>query len=350
MSDEPRAPLQVSSRMANRLPTLAARLGLNAEQLCRRHGLNEATLQDRTGRVPLDSVLAGLEDMIDQTGNRSLGLELAMSAGPNVYHTPGLVLLASDSLKEGFVRAFELQRLWGDGDRFAVAAAAEVGLSEGFVVTFRIPSRRRRGHGILEVCALAETMTAARSLTGRQTEPALAVGLPSTTDDIDTLTSFFGVVPRLSEPCAYLVLDERTVDIPLLHAHRMFRQIFERQAQEELLELPPNEDFLASVRAEILRGLARGRATLDDCAVTIGLSRRTFERRLAERGCGFQELVDSARKSRTLQLLGTGLSVEETAALLGYSERSSFHRACLRWFGKTPTEVRLTMPEPKTMA
>jgi AraC-like DNA-binding protein len=31
-----------------------------------------------------------------------------------------------------------------------------------------------------------------------------------------------------------------------------------------------------------------------------------------------------------------GLSVEEVAFLLGYSERSAFHRAYRRWTGHTP--------------
>jgi len=35
-------------------------------------------------------------------------------------------------------------------------------------------------------------------------------------------------------------------------------------------------------------------------------------------------------------------SIEEISVLLGYSERSAFHRACLRWFGKTPAQLRET--------
>lgn len=52
------SPLQISSRMAKRLPVLASHLGLNARELCQRHGLDESVLEDRTARVPLEPVLA----------------------------------------------------------------------------------------------------------------------------------------------------------------------------------------------------------------------------------------------------------------------------------------------------
>ena len=104
--------------------------------------------------------------------------------------------------------------------------------------------------------------------------------------------------------------------------------------------MPPESDLVANVRSEIVRGLARGRFALGDCAEALGTSQRTLERRLAEHGTPYQELVDGVRRGLALRLLKDTRGIEEVALLLGYTERSSFHRACLRWFGKTPLELR----------
>ncbi len=327
--------------MAKRLPALAEKLGVDAEALCRRHQIDPATLEDRGARVPLENILAGFEDLLEATRHASLGLELSRHAEPGAYHTPALVLLASNTLREGLARAFEFQRLWGDGRRFALADPAALGRSEaGLAVTFRIPAARRPGHGVLEVCALAETMSAARALTGRMNEAALAVGLPSTTDSLEELGAFFGRPPELGVKTAFVVLSNELADTRLVHANALFLSVFERQAAEELATLPPENDLVASVRHEITRGFARGRFALADCADALATSPRTLERRLAELGVPYQELVESVRRELALRLLKEPRGIEEVALLLGYTERSSFHRACLRWFGKTPLELR----------
>jgi AraC-like DNA-binding protein len=327
--------------MARRLPALARSLQVDPRELCRRHRINEAILEERAGRVPLANVLAGLEELQSSTNHRALGLVLAGNAEPGAYHTPALVLLACNTLREGFARAFEFQRLWGDGNRFALAEPHLLGRAEaGLAVTFRIPLKRRLGHGILEVCALAETLAAARALTKRSTEAALAVGFPSVSDDIGELTRFFGVAPEIGVERAFIVLSNSLLDTYLTSAHALFLSVFERYAREELARMAPEEDFIELVRVEIARGLARGHFTLGDVADALETSPRTLERRLGERGTQYQALVESVRRDLAARLLSEKRSIGEVIALLGYSERSSFHRAFVRWFGKTPAAFR----------
>lgn len=333
--------LQISSRMAKRLPALASQLGVDGKALCQRHAIDLHALEDRHARLPLEPVLSGLEELQKLKPQATLGLLMASAAPPDVYHTPGLVLMASDCLHQGFRRAFELQRLWGDGERFSLTSSVDLGLREpGLSVCFRIPSPRRNGHEILEICALAETMIAARALTGRSQERALALTLPSLSHGLQEISEFFGVRPSVGADSACIVLTDELVELPLLHANTMFRQVFERQAKEELAEFPRADDFLDLAQSEILRGLARGKGALADCAKALGLSTRTLERRLSERGTTYQNLLDQARKARALRLIQAGLSLDEVSALLGYSERSSFHRACVRWFSRTPAQLR----------
>jgi AraC-like DNA-binding protein len=72
----------------------------------------------------------------------------------------------------------------------------------------------------------------------------------------------------------------------------------------------------------------------EEAARLIGTSRRTLVRRLAEAGVAFQSLLDGVLRERARAMLSVGaLSRDEMAAALGYSDATSFSRACRRWFG-----------------
>jgi AraC-like DNA-binding protein len=80
---------------------------------------------------------------------------------------------------------------------------------------------------------------------------------------------------------------------------------------------------------------------LVEVARAVGLAPRTLMRRLSADGVTFQQLLDTARQTRTLWLLQhTSCSVEEIAAQLGYTDTSNFSRTVRRWFGTTPLALR----------
>lgn len=161
------AALEVSARMARRLLPTGAALGVDTVALYRRHQVDVAQLDDPSGRLALDVVLDVLEELHAGAHCPSLGLELARHATPDTYHAPGLLLLASNNLREGLARAFAFQRVWGDGDRFALIEPSELGVEEnGLGVTFAIPAARRLGHEVLEVCALAQASGKTRNAFG----------------------------------------------------------------------------------------------------------------------------------------------------------------------------------------
>lgn len=73
----------------------------------------------------------------------------------------------------------------------------------------------------------------------------------------------------------------------------------------------------------------------------LGLSRRTLIRRLHEGGTSYRDLSDAHRRRRAETLLREGRhTVAEVGHRLGYEDASNFGRACRRWFGATPGELR----------
>jgi AraC-like DNA-binding protein len=86
----------------------------------------------------------------------------------------------------------------------------------------------------------------------------------------------------------------------------------------------------------LLQTMPDGRLDAGSAARALGVSRRTFERRLAETGSGYRQLLDSELKDRASRLLQSGaLSHAEIADRLGFTDPTSFSRASRRWFGSS---------------
>jgi AraC-like DNA-binding protein len=71
------------------------------------------------------------------------------------------------------------------------------------------------------------------------------------------------------------------------------------------------------------------------------MSESTLQRRLANEGCRYQQLLDQVRYRLAREYLrGTTLPVAEIACLLGFSDAANFRRAFRRWADTTPAAMR----------
>ena len=103
----------------------------------------------------------------------------------------------------------------------------------------------------------------------------------------------------------------------------------------------PHDDLIGRLRRFLVDALPRDEAGLSAAARALGMSTRTLQRRVRERGVVYAGLVDDVRRHLSRKYLADGnLSLGEIAYLLGYSESSAFNRAYRRWTGRTPSAAR----------
>jgi len=97
------------------------------------------------------------------------------------------------------------------------------------------------------------------------------------------------------------------------------------------------------VREVIIRRLPDGEPRRDQVARELCMSERTLQRRLEEEASSFVQLLNDTRRELAEQYLNRlHLSLAQAAYLLGFSEQSSFFRACKRWFGLPPGSIAAT--------
>lgn len=113
---------------------------------------------------------------------------------------------------------------------------------------------------------------------------------------------------------------------------------------EELLQTRRRRRGIAAqVRSRLVRdpGVLPSMAVIAD---ELCITERTLRRRLAAEHTSYRGLVDEVRVTLAVVMLDSGLTVEETARQLGYSETAAFSRAFIRWMGTPPSRHRGRRP------
>lgn len=152
--------------------------------------------------------------------------------------------------------------------------------------------------------------------------------------------SVFQCPVHFNMPGNALCLSAEDLQRPIDQCDSVLRQVMEDYVQQTLAQT--SESVSANVRYLVITLLPMGqRCTISLVARHFALHERTLQRALKKEGVVFEELVDDIRRELTSDYLGEpGMGMSQIAGLLGYSQQSSFNRACARWFGKSPKAMR----------
>jgi AraC-like DNA-binding protein len=131
--------------------------------------------------------------------------------------------------------------------------------------------------------------------------------------------------------------------LPLKNADPYLNKVLIRQCEQAVAQrLRPVAQLQTRVENAIAPLLPHGRARVDEVAQSLGMSRRTLARHLAQDGLTFTDLLESVRREMARHYLkDPGLPISQIAWLLGYQEASAFTNSFRRWTGITPTEMRM---------
>ena len=164
---------------------------------------------------------------------------------------------------------------------------------------------------------------------------------PVPSDPTPYRQAFHGDV-RFGQPVCAMDFDPADLDVPLPTANPLVAEWCSRLADD--LEQSRRGRLRVRVKKVLVELLPKGDPRRDEVATALRMSERTLQRRLSEEGTHFQELVDVTRRELAQQFLSAGrMSPKEMSFELGFADPSNFYRACKRWFGQSPKELRQAM-------
>jgi AraC-like DNA-binding protein len=105
---------------------------------------------------------------------------------------------------------------------------------------------------------------------------------------------------------------------------------------------PPGPVTSGKVRAVLDQSLGTGSIRLVDVATVLAVHPRTLQRQLAADGQTYASILDGVRRVRArAYLMTTDMPLSQVTNLIGLSDQAVLSRCARRWWGRTPSAVRL---------
>lgn len=309
--------------------------GSDSAALLQRAGMDPRLLEDPDARYPLAQTTRLWALAREATGDEAIGLRVASAVRQSTFHALGHSLPASATLKEAFERIERYFRI--------VTSAGEMQFARrGSEYHLLIDTPETGPQPAPEAidAFVSVYVRMCRAFAGRQVSPLrIALQRPAPREP-----QRFAAVLRA--PIAFdadsnrLVFDRATMERPLEDANPELALQHEAIAQRYLARFDTS-NIVTRVEATLVDQLPHGEPSQKSVAEALHLSARSLQRRLAEAGSSYTEVRDNARRELALRYLREGShSISEITYLLGFSDTSSFARACRRWTGSAPSALR----------
>ena len=206
----------------------------------------------------------------------------------------------------------------------------------------RRDGERRLGMRLSNEQTIAALTQISREVSGSNFKPDAVHFKHAAPSDTSAHEAWFACPVHFDAERDALQVSEAALATPNRLGDASVSDFFEAHLKKTLSDLTDDSALAKRVRIEVSQSLAEGVPTLSEVAASLGMSGRTLQRRLAEQGHAYQDLVDAARRELAERLLrDTDYALAEIAFLTGFSEQSAFTRAFKRWAGQTPRSFRL---------
>jgi AraC-like DNA-binding protein len=317
--------------------------GVEPAPLLKASGLTAHQMDDPRARIPVRDQIKFLNVVAESLDDEFLGFHLAQK--PDLRHFGLLyyVMASSEFLIDALQRGARYSVIANE----SIASKCTDGSDISVLLSYVGVSRHLDRHQIeFWMTTLVRTC---RELTGLRLCPTRMRFTHSRERLSPEFTEFFGGDVEFGAAVDEVSFPKRIRDLPLVGADPFLNELLVNYC-EEAHEPASRGSFRASVENTIVPLLPHGRARAGEIARRLGVSQRTFARRLALEGLTFSGLLEGLRFDLAKRYLSEEtLSISELAWLLGYREVGASSHAFKRWTGKTPREAR-TDPSPLTRA
>lgn len=309
--------------------------GIDGLALIREAGLDPALLADNNARYPLAGTARLWQLAVAACGEDAFGLTVGRYVNHTSFHALGYSLLASATLKDAFERLVRYFRIVSD--------AAELRFERhGEIYRFSIealPGDQQPAAESLDAL-LSVLIRLCRFLHGPGFR-ALAVRLrrPAPADTLPYERVFKAPVEFAASDNA-IDFERASLERPLASANPELARHNDAVIARYLANFE-TRNVSGRVHAALVDTLPHGEPSQDAIAARLHMSSRNLQRRLAEEGETYKEILNRTRQDLALSYIrDPAYSVSEITYLLGFSDTSSFSRAFKRWTGRSPRHFR----------
>lgn len=310
--------------------------GVDVDRLLAKSELTFQQVDDLKVRLKVRDQIRFLNFVAAELEDDFLGFHLALPAELREIGLLYYVAASSGTLLEALRRTARYSTIVNEG------VSIRCGDDESLSVLFKYVgvSRHLDRHQIEYFVTVL--VRVCRELTGQHLLPTM-VRLFHRRDGISAdFLEFFGGGIEFGAAVDEVTFPAGTGALPVVSADPYLNKLLITYCDEALSRRPETVgSFRWAVEHVIAELLPHGKTRAEEIARRLGVSPRSFARRLSSEGVTYSQVLEGFRAHLAERYLADeSLSISQIAWLLGYQEVSAFTHAYKRWTGKTPREAR----------
>ena len=333
---------KMSAGYARVLVKTLSEQGLDVDRLCQEAGL-DVKLTTTPRSFCERSILYRLWDLAARaSGDTNIGLKSAKNFHPDIFQVVGYTMMSSSNLKQAFERLIHFNPLVGTGFTLFVVQEQQ---------HYRLVTLDHHQRGSIKPrqytdASLGTLLGAYRWLSGGTSLKPLSVEFSyPQPKDIHEHQQLFGCELHFGAAYDSILFDGEEILRPLSTTNEGLAKLHYSFANAQL-DLLNDSTMVCRIRALITERLSLEKTQvacdMESIAAALSVSKRTLQRALERAGTQFTDILNYVRQQLAdFYLRHSHFNVQHVTHLLGFHDHSSFHKACLRWFGMTPGEYRV---------
>jgi AraC-like DNA-binding protein len=317
-------------------PGLVKGLGADPVPLLRKAGIRAEDVGRYDAFVPMRGVNEALESAADVTGAADFGRRLAQRQGIEILGPVGVAARTAATVADAMGIFANFMAAYSPAVSVQVAPLRD--RPDRTFLEFRFLLEGLPAHAQGIELSLGVTLNVLRLLLGAQYVPLSTHLTHKPLAPVDEYREYFGCRTHFAEPRAGFTI--RTTDLSRSISHD---ELAHHAVVEYLTGVigPRGPQMSHSVRTIARQLLPTGAVSREVIAAQFNMHPKTLQRRLAEEGTTFYDLIDGMRRDTAEHYLrDTDIDLSHLTRELGYTEQSVLTRSCKRWFGVGPAAYR----------
>ncbi|MEO0497373.1 MAG: AraC family transcriptional regulator ligand-binding domain-containing protein [Pseudomonadota bacterium] len=303
-------------------------LGLDPETVLRRADLPSGLLQDEDKRISLEEFFQLWSAVAEEADDPLLPLKLGDASSIDYFDPAFFAAMCSPNMNVAAMRLADYKRRINP---FTLDVQVEEIATQ---IAFQCLARTQ----VPPTLALTEIVFLVNFIrrATRQRIVPKSVSMPFSVFAAGAYEDHFGCLISKGTRASVTFSSEDAVRSFVTHNDEMW-ELFEPKLRRQIV----SADIAVTTRSRVAHCLNEflpsGRANVDEVARELAMSRRTLQRRLADEGTTWLEVLNDAREALAKHYLtASAYGATEVSFLLGFEDPNSFFRAFKRWENTSP--------------
>ncbi len=327
---------RITAVWAAQIADLLDARGRPGGQILKEVGLDRRRLSGTEARIPFPKFAALLDAAAGHLGDPEFGLHFGSNLDPKDAGAVAYVAANSADLAAATDNFITYLHTINE----AISVRQDIGRDQT-VLTLEVADPKVPHHRQSQEYFFGGALKLKRFLVGHRIFPLWVEFSHERDQNLDEIRRSFGCPVAFGKARNAMAFSAADRGLPCKNADPRLLEILKEHCEAQLASLKTHTDLKEQVKHLITQGLTAGNVSVKSVARDLGMSERSFARRLAEQGTSFGKLLNDVRcQLAKLYLADPGVRTNQIAYMLGYSEPAAFTAAFSRWTGQSPTLYR----------